>query len=540
MKLIRIVSPLVALALLLPALCMAQGSAQPDDIAKLREQIAAQQKQLDQQRQALDAAQKALSSAQASIDSQQKLLDRLVAAQSAPAAAPQQPAATPAAPPATSAAEVDPTGRPISPLAFHIGGADFAPGGFMDFSNVWRSTNIGSGVATSFASVPFSNTAAGRIQEFRSSAANSRVTLTITENPTKNLAVTGYLEGDFYGNQPTSLYVTSNSNTWRMRHFWVNVARGKWEVLGGQTWTLLTPNRFATSPVSSNVFVGLGEDSNYMPGLAWGRPGQLRVTYHPSLKWSIAASIENPEQFVTTSTVLPTFAATQVDNGSVSTTPNVRPDFVAKVAYDTQVSGKALHFELAGFSRQFRTSPAAGKYYDAQGVGGSSDAVLEVAKNFRLIATAFYGSGGGRYLVGLGPDIVVGPDGSISPVHSLGGIGGIEYAPNAKSQFFAYYGATYFDKNYTMVSPGSYVGFGFPGSSSANRQFQEPSFGYYYTYWKNPKYGSLQLITEYAYLTRAPWYVAPGTPSTAHAHMIFGSLRFTLPQGGGKEPAPAK
>ena len=340
MKLIKTVSPLVALALLLPALCPAQGSAQTDDIAKLREQIAAQQKQLDQQRQALEAAQKALSSAQASIDSQQKLLDRLVAAPSAPAAAPRQPAV---APPAT--AELDPVGRPISPLAFHIGGADFAPGGFMDFSNVWRSTNIGSGVATSFAGVPFSNTAAGRIQEFRSSAANSRVTLTITENPTKNLAVTGYIEGDFYGNQPTSLYVTSNSNTWRMRHFWVNVAHGKWEVLGGQTWTLVTPNRFATSPVSSNVFVGLGEDSNYMPGLAWGRPGQLRVIYHPNLHWSIAASIENPEQFVTTSTMLPAFAATQVDNGSVSTTPNVRPDIVAKIAYDTQVSGKALHFE---------------------------------------------------------------------------------------------------------------------------------------------------------------------------------------------------
>src|ERR1035441_7996876 len=79
------------------------------------------------------------------------------------------------------------------------------------------------------------------------------------------------------------------------------------------------------------------------------------------------------------------------------------------------------------------------------------------------------------------------------------------------------------------MSPGSYMGLGFPGSSSANRQFQEPSFGYYYTFWKNPRYGALQFIGEYAYLTRAPWYVAPGTPSTAHAHMFFGSMRFTLP-----------
>jgi len=536
----KIVSRLLPLALFLRVLCLAQGSVQADDITRLRQQIAAQQRQLDEQRRALDSAQKALAAAQAAIDSQQKLLDQLVVARTPPAEAPAPRPRTAPAQPAVAAAEADAGEAAPVPFSFRIGGADFAPGGFMDFSTAWRSTNIGSGVATSFAAVPFSNTAAGRLQEFRSSAANSRITLTITENPTKNVAFTGYLEGDFYGNQPSNLYVTSNSNTWRMRHFWVSVARGKWELLGGQTWTLLTPNRVAVSAVSSNVFVGLGEDSNYMTGLVWGRPGQIRVVYHPNHNWSIAASVENPEQFVTTATTLPAFAATQVDNGSVSTTPNVRPDLLAKIAYDTRVSGKALHFELAGFSRQFRTSPAVGKYYDAQGVGGSTDAVLEVARNLRLIATAFYSSGGGRYLVGLAPDLMVGPDGSISPVHSMAGIAGFEYAPNSKSQFFGYYGATYFDRNYTVTGPGSYLGFGFPGSSSANRQFQEPNFGYYYTYWKNPKYGALQLIMEYAYLTRAPWYVAPGTPSTAHAHMIFGSLRFTLPQAGARETAAKK
>src|SRR5208283_2083203 len=137
-------------------------------------------------------------------------LDQLVAARSAPAAAATQPIATP---PAAPPAEANANGRDLSPLSFRIGGADFAPGGFMDMSTVWRSTNIGSGVATSFASVPFSNTAAGRIAEFRSSAANSRLTLTMTEHPTVNTTVTGYVEGDFYGNQPTNLFVTSNANT---------------------------------------------------------------------------------------------------------------------------------------------------------------------------------------------------------------------------------------------------------------------------------------------------------------------------------------
>ena len=166
------------------------------------------------------------------------------------------------------------------------------------------------------------------------------------------------------------------------------------------------------------------------------------------------------------------------------------------------------HFEVAGFSRQFRVSPAPNQYFHKQGVGGTATAVVQVSKNLRLIATALYGSGGGRYLTGLGPDFVVGPDGSISPVHSLGGVAGFEYTLDSKSQVFGYYGGTYFSRNYTVMGPNSYMGFGYPGSSSANRQLQEPSFGYYYTFWKNPKFGALQLILEYAYLTRAPWSVA--------------------------------
>jgi uncharacterized coiled-coil protein SlyX len=530
MKSIRIIGALLPLALLFPIMCLAQNSPQPDDIAKLRDQIAAQQKQLDEQRQALDAAQKALESAQKSIDSQQKLLDRLVAAQAAPAPVVAPPAAlAQPAPPAPSTAEVDSVGRPFAPLGFHIGGAEFTPNGFLDFSNVWRSKDLGTGPATSFSAVPFSNTAAGRIDDFRSSAQTSRIGLSIVDHPIASMTVTGYIEADFVGNQATSLYVTSDSNTFRMRHFYANVKEGKWDVLGGQTWTLLLPNRVGVSSASGMVFLGLGEDANYLVGLPWTRPGQLRVAYHPNKQWSIAASIENPEQFATASTTLPAFAATQVDTGTLTTTPNVRPDIIAKIAYDAQVSGKSMHFELAGLSSQFRVSPAAGTFHGAQGLGGSFSASLEVAKNFRLIGTTLYTSGGARYLEALGPDFVIGPDGSLSPVHSISGIAGLEYTPPGRSQIYAYYGGDYFDRNYTLVSPGTYLGFGYPGSSNANRQIQEATFGYYYTFWKNPKYGAMQIITQYAYLTRAPWYVAAGTPTTASTSMIFGGMRFTLP-----------
>jgi hypothetical protein len=254
------------------------------------------------------------------------------------------------------------------------------------------------------------------------------------------------------------------------------------------------------------------------------------VIYHPDKKWALALSLESPEQYVTAATTLPTWAASQIGNGTATSTPNVRPDIVAKIAYDAKVANRALHFELAGLSRQFETSPAPGVHMSAQGLGGSFNTVMEVAKNFRLIATSFYSSGGGRYILGLGPDLIVGPNGSISPVHSMSGIAGFEYRPTPKSQFFAYYGADYFRRNYVVVAPGSYLGFGFPGSSnSANRQIQEPTFGYIHTFWRNPNYGAVQIISQYSWLTRAPWVVPAGTPATAHVNMVFGALRFTLP-----------
>jgi hypothetical protein len=424
---------------------------------------------------------------------------------------------------------VDSVGRPFSPLGFHIGGAEFTPNGFLDLPFVWRSRDIGSGPATVFSSIPFSNTAAGRLDDIRTSAQTSRIGLSITDHPTANIAVTGYIEADFVGNQATSLYVTSNSDTMRMRHFYVDVQKGKWEVLGGQTWTMLIPNRVGVSSAGSNIFLGLGEDANYLVGLPWTRPGQFRLVYHANKNWTIAASIENPEQFVTAATTVPAFASTEVDNGTLTSTPNVRPDIIAKIAYDKTVSGKAFHVDMAGISSQFRVTPAAGVFHGAQGVGGTFNAILEVAKNFRLIGNVLYGTGIGRYLEGLGPDLVIGPNGTISPVHATAGIAGFEYAPTPKSQFYAYYGGEYFGRNYTVVSPGSYLGFGFPGSTNANRQIQEPTFGYTYTFWKNPKYGALQIYSQYAYVTRAPWSVAAGTPSVAHASMVFEALRFTLP-----------
>jgi hypothetical protein len=155
---------------------------------------------------------------------------------------------------------------------------------------------------------------------------------------------------------------------------------------------------------------------------------------------------------------------------------------------------------------------------------------LELAKNFRFILTSFHSQGGGRYIFGLGPDAVVGPDGSVSPVHSSAGIGGFEFQSDPNSQWYAYYGGAYFSRNFTVTAPNQFLGFGFPGSSAgANRQVQEFTIGYTRTFWKNPNYGALQWMTQYSYVTRAPWSIAVGTPSAAHTHMLYLNLRYALP-----------
>jgi len=49
------------------------------------------------------------------------------------------------------------------------------------------------------------------------------------------------------------------------------------------------------------------------------------------------------------------------------------------------------------------------------------------------------------------------------------------------------------------------------------------------TFRKNPHYGALSLITQYSYLTRAPWFVASGAPKNGHLSMGYVDLRYTLP-----------
>ena len=83
----------------------------------------------------------------------------------------------------------------------------------------------------------------------------------------------------------------------RLRVYFTDLARGHWEVLGGQSWSLLTPNRVGVSPFLSEVYNTLHLDTNYQVGLTYARQAQIRTVYHFTDGVALGLSLENPEQF---------------------------------------------------------------------------------------------------------------------------------------------------------------------------------------------------------------------------------------------------
>src|SRR4029077_2446022 len=128
-----------------------------------------------------------------------------------------------------------------------IGSAYITPVGFMDFTGVYRSHDGGSGIGTNFAGIPYGNTFNDHLSELRLSMQNSRIGFRV-DALVKGAHVIGYMESDFLGNNGGNVAVSSNSNTLRSRLYWVDVTKDKWELLGGQTWSLITPGRVGISP----------------------------------------------------------------------------------------------------------------------------------------------------------------------------------------------------------------------------------------------------------------------------------------------------
>ncbi len=528
------------------------------EIEQLRALILKQAEQLDRQQRELADMKASLANQTTSSNAPAANSPTANAVVPAAGSATSAPAGTPApaANPALGAPAPQGGGEQHSPLSFKIGDASFTPGGFMDFTAVYRTEATGNGIGTTFNGVPYINGAAGAsgppgFGETRFSVQNSRIALRV-DAPVGSGSISGYVEADFLGLIAANANVTSNSDSLRMRLYFGDYRRGKWEIMGGQDWSMMTPNRKGIGVFPADIFYSQNMDTNYQVGLTWKRTPQFRIMYHPNDSWTLGVSVENPDALLTSAVTVPTLFTPvngQVDltsGGTLSTppTPGFIPDFVFKVANDTKVGDKNMHIEAVGLFREFKLftpnsiTGVGNVTSTSPGFGASLNFNLELAKNFHLIANTFWSDGGGVYIIGSGPDFVVRQSTLTSPfvpspVHAYSGIGGFEYQAVKSTMLYGYYGSAYYGRNFSVnpsAPSGPPIGYGFTGSAvTNNRSIQEATIGWIQTFWQNPNYGKFQLITQGSYLSRNPWFVATGGPRDAHLFMVYADIRYTLP-----------
>ncbi len=520
----------------------------------LKAQLAAQQKQIDDLKLALEDQRKLIERATGSATTQPGQttfgLPRDKALGEVASTTPIIPSLAPVAKPTLSAGQpAGGGGNPCEagldtnavPPYLRLGSVCIIPIGFMDATFVWRDKNAASGIGSNFGGVPYNNTVAGKTSEDRFSIQNSRLGFR-ADGDWKGTHFIGYNEFDFLGTSGASnITVTNGAVVPRIRLYWVDARRGGWEFLAGQSWSMLTPNRRGISPFPGDIFYSQVMDVNYMAGLTWTRQPGFRVLYHFGNTATWGFSAENPDQYIggyagagaiTLPASLTGLAGSQLDQANlVFAAPQLTPDFISKFAWDPS---SRFHAEVGGVLSTFKilnnpSTLTTAKYTTSAGGGILFSMNGEIFKGFRLITTNFWGDGEGRYLFGQAPDLVVGANGNISLMHAGGTVNGFE-ARTGKFLWFGYYGGIYIPKNVQIDANGKPVGYGYVGSAnSQNKAIQEVTFGFNETVWGNPRYGAINLIGQYEYLTRNPWYYAAGAPDQTHDNTIYFDIRYTLP-----------
>ncbi len=532
-------------------------SSEPSDIDLLKAQVAAQAKQLEAQQKRIDALESTLR-----VIGSKSVADQpvsLVPAMNRGEVLPSLPrtGGGPEPPiPSTPAQQVVPSDStqvenppvPFDPdqeldvqpqetgPALKLGPAKIQMLGYVALTGFVRSTNGGGNVGTSFGSIPYSSTAPGNLTEFRLSPQSTRLALR-ADADLGSSKVAGYFEFDFGGIVPGNVTVTSSSYGFRIRQGWMDYQGGKWEITAGQTFSLLTPMKRDILPWPGDVSTTQVIDTNYVAGLVWARDPQVRIVYHASKNASYGMSFENPEQQVGGTVVFPAGLAStlngQYDIGTNELkVPNALPDFVFKASFDGKPGGRSVHLDAGALLRVFRSSSAIDpitNHETAIGYGGNLNGIFEVAKGLRVLFNGYASHGGGRYIGGLYPDVIVTATGSIQPINAYSWLGGIEYAATKTSSFYGYYSGAYGQRQTAIDLNGNYIGWGFPGASnSANRTLNEISVGWGQVFWKHEGLGSVQLGAQYSYLERYPWSQGSG-PTNAWTNMVFSQVRYNLP-----------
>jgi len=422
--------------------------------------------------------------------------------------------------------------------ALEAGPAKIRIGGYVGLHGIYRSTNSGGAVGTSFASIPYADTVQGNVSEARLSAQASRLSIRVdAEYPqgARFRRLSGYFEMDFAGSTPGNIAVTTSGAGFRLRLAFAEVQYGQTFFLAaGQAFSLMTAPKDQLSIWPADVELTTAVDLNYVAGMVWNRSPQLRLTWRPSKRFNWAASVENPEQQLGSGVVrLPQCCASDIDaqyntGADELRAPNLMPDFSTRVTYSPR---KEIHIDAGGVLRVFRHTVAPyDEDFKAAGGGASGNIRVNATPGTKIFGEGAFGSGMGRYIGGLVPDAAFRSDGSISLIDTTSWVGGVEQTLTPRVSVAGYYSGVNAGDNYFTDRDGGFVGFGFPGSSTNNnRTIREFTLTGAYQIVRTPDRGSAQFNTQVSWLKREPWSTPASGLSSARSFMFFAQVRYNLP-----------
>jgi len=436
-------------------------------------------------------------------------------------------------------AATEPAAEPAAKPGVTYKGVNLQLGGFIASETVYRQNNMAADIGTPYTKLPFQNSAAYGISEFRGTERQSRFSLLAQGEVDNDTQLAAYYELDFLGTAPGGNANQSNSYTPRTRHIYTTV---DWNDMGlhllaGQTWSLATLNNKGITP--RNEMIPLTIDSQYAVGFNWERQWQMRIVKDFDKTFWLGLSFENA-QTLTAGGVAPAGTTnTYFIPGTGQMTNNMSfngyPDIIAKFAAETGFG----HYEVYGIARDFQSrygATAASQFQKqnkwAEGVGAGL-IVPAWPKVIDVAVTGLFGKGMGRYGTSQMADVTFGDQGQLDPIKSTQYLAQVMWHATPTLEVYAAYGQEKLDDD-----KGAAFGYG-DGLVASNagclalggacapmiKSVTQSNIGLWWSFYKG-SYGAAKLGAQYSHTNLDTFADAGQYAPTTKQDMIFTSLRY--------------
>jgi len=442
-------------------------------------------------------------------------------------------------------------------------GVTVTMGGFAAAEGVYRSRDETADIGSAYQKIPFANDRASHTGELHGTARQSRYSLLIQGAPNPNVLLSFYGEFDFLGAAQSANSNESNSYQPRIRNLYAQVdTTDGWHLLAGDSWSLVTLTSNGISPRSEVSPATI--DAQYVPGFAWARQPQVRLTKDFDKTLWLSVSAENPQTTFGTTSVASGVTATvnqaptsQYYSGTNYSLNDI-PDFVGKAAFEKDLGGHMFHAEVFGIYRSYldrvtyaptATNQAgllgltAGNYSihtSGGGVGGS--VMLGLFPHILDLQGSFLtGKGIGRYGSAQLSDVTTAANGSLEGIpETMWLVGGTLHATHALD-IYGYYGDEKENSklfSYAALPSTAVFGYGtLPGSNNAgclveggtcsplNREIWQATGGFWDKIYQGP-FGSLRFGLQFSHTERETFADVTGLAPKASDNMVFTSFRY--------------